>query len=87
MLETLVMKINNAKTILDALKYEKNSAISNLDYWKNRKANATKENTDESPDDSDIEFWDTRIEEAQDLVSMFNNVEQYIVKLVKDSIK
>lgn len=81
MFKEIEKKIDNAKTIINSWSYEKNNAIKMLDYWKQQKAESL-----EADPEADVTYYTDEIEKAQDLLDMFDDVEKYIIKMVKQAL-
>ena len=80
MFKEIEKKIENAKTIINSWSYEKTSAQNSLEYWKKQKEEAIENGTE------DTTYYDDEIEKAKDLLEMFDDVEKYIIKMVKQAI-
>ena len=81
MFKEIEKKLENAKTIINSWSYEKGNAQRMLDYWKQQKAESL-----EADPEADVAFYNDEIDKAQDLLDMFDDVEKYIIKMVKQAI-
>lgn len=81
MFKEIEKKLENAKTIINSWSYEKDNAQRALDYWKQQRVDSL-----ESDPQADVTYYDEEIDKAQDLLEMFDDVEKYIIKMVKQAI-
>lgn len=80
MFKEIEKKLENAKVIINSWSYEKNGAQNSLEYWKKQKEEAIQNGIE------DTTYYDDEIDKAKDLLDMFDEVEKYIIKMVKQAI-
>ena len=72
--------LENANIIHNAYQYERNQAESSVQYWKGQ----VKEQIEQG--NTDLTWYEQEVEKAEQLVEMFNKVDAYLMKLVKEAL-
>lgn len=72
--------LENANIIHNAYQYERNQAERSVQYWKGQ----VKEQIENG--NTDLTWCEQEVEKAEQLIEMFNKVDAYLMKLVKEAL-